>query len=207
MKRRFWNDRRQRLFIDDLQTQLILRGLLTVALGVMICVAALFAGPTIVLLDPDSAESDRRYAAEQFLILHSQVWLGLVLVLLLAFYRLTLGAHRIAGPLYRLRAVLGDAARGDLTVRARIRKRDYLHREADTLNETLAALEARISTIRRGTREARATVESLRSRAPTPDAIDEAARVVAELDELVSEFSVAGAPADAPPSRRRSIGA
>ena len=53
-------------------------------------------------------------------------------------------SHRIAGPLYRFRAVFKALAGGNFSIRANIRKHDYLHTDAGVLNEMIETLETRI---------------------------------------------------------------
>ena len=56
-------------------------------------------------------------------------------------------SHRIAGPLYRFRRIFHSVASGDLTVRTSIRKSDYLHAEAQCLEEMVSALREKIGRI------------------------------------------------------------
>ena len=53
-------------------------------------------------------------------------------------------SNKIAGPLYRIRMVLRAVRRGDLTARARLREKDYLHQDADGVNDLIEALNEQI---------------------------------------------------------------
>ena len=65
-------------------------------------------------------------------------------VAVLAAGRLLVLSHRIAGPLYRFRMVFKALVEGNFSIRASIRKHDYLHTDARALNEMIEALETRI---------------------------------------------------------------
>ncbi len=56
-------------------------------------------------------------------------------------------SHRIAGPLYQFRRLFGELREGRRRVRATLRKRDYLRKEATAFNEMVVSLEARTATV------------------------------------------------------------
>ena len=75
-----------------------------------------------------------------------------ILVALLGFLVFAMGficinalrvSFRVAGPTFRLKRVLEAATDGDYSVRARLRRGDYLHDLAETMNDLLAHLEER----------------------------------------------------------------
>ena len=70
----------------------------------------------------------------------------LALLVLLATHSVYV-SHRIAGPLFQFRRLLRAVKDGNLTVRARIRDKDYLESEAAVINELIDALSARIQGI------------------------------------------------------------
>ena len=112
--------RRRRILIDAFQYRLLLANL--VYSGTIVLVFA--------LVEP-----------------YARLWPALFIVLVLLAFHSVLLTHRIAGPLYRFRSVLRAVAEGDLSVLVRIRPTDYLTREADLLNEMIAALRQKISSV------------------------------------------------------------
>ncbi len=67
----------------------------------------------------------------------------LIVTLVLIFYNALKISHRVAGPLYRFRAVMKQIQDGDADARIRIRKTDYLLEFADSMNEFLEWVEKR----------------------------------------------------------------
>lgn len=78
---------------------------------------------------------------------------GLLIMLLVTLVGLivagVLQSHRLAGPLFRLRAVLRRIGSGDLSPCVRFRRRDQLHDLADEINVCLAGLRERATENRR----------------------------------------------------------
>lgn len=59
-----------------------------------------------------------------------------IISILLLFWGLLI-SHRIAGPIYRLEKELDRIAKGDLSVRIKIRRKDELHSIAEGINKVL----------------------------------------------------------------------
>jgi hypothetical protein len=100
----------------------------------------LFVPDIIRLHDEGLSISIRAAAADKILLLHSRVWpavIALICVLGLHSFR---AFHRIVGPLYRFRWAFDQIRNGDLSLRVKIRKKDYLHMEEAGLNNMIEML-------------------------------------------------------------------
>lgn len=143
----FSRDRRRQVFFDELQHRLLLVNIGYFSIVLAIFVAALF-GPLVArLLDPASTMLERESVASQFFWLDQSIWVPLFLTFVGLGAHSVLVSHRIAGPLYQLRRVLSAVADGDLTVRATLRKKDYLRKEEAVVNDLVQALNARLSVV------------------------------------------------------------
>jgi len=139
--------KRRHILIESYQYRLLFINLLYFCIILLIFAAALFL-PLILKLRSGSASIiEQGELAGQFLALHARVWPAMLVVFVLLALHSILVSHRIAGPLYRFRKVFGAVARGDLSVRANLRKGDYLGKESESLNEMIASLRAKIESI------------------------------------------------------------
>ncbi|MBI4775260.1 MAG: hypothetical protein HY788_14010 [Deltaproteobacteria bacterium] len=86
--------------------------------------------------------------AEKILYLHGRLWPPFIAAAALFAIHSIFVSHRIAGPLYRFRAVLKRLGEGDFSQDVMIRKHDYLHREKEVMNDTIRAIRARIAGIK-----------------------------------------------------------
>ena len=142
-------NQRRRLVIDRLQYHLLAVNLFYTTVVALMFAVLLFAPLIQQLLLPDLSATERGQAAAAFLVLHQRVWPPLIIALVcLAVHSLVM-SHRIAGPLYQFRRVLGRVRDGDLTVRARLRRKDYLGAEAEIINQMSASLEQKLLELQR----------------------------------------------------------
>lgn len=94
---------------------------------------ALFTGERLEALEP---------AAAEFLVLHKRVWPAVLFVLVgLAGYTLLL-SHRIAGPVYRINAVLRRMLDGEFPRKVTFRRGDYFGETAELLEQLSRKLAA-----------------------------------------------------------------
>jgi methyl-accepting chemotaxis protein len=135
---------RRRILISGLQYRLLAVNLFSYCVVILIIAVILFLPPILELRSAPPSE-DHEHVAVAFLFLHARLWPALLLVLVLLAFHSVINSHRIAGPLYRFQCVWRAAAEGDLSVRARLRKSDYLKNEAGAINEMIEALGIRIS--------------------------------------------------------------
>ena len=162
--------RRRRLLVDDLQYRLLAVNLLYVVTVLLIFAAALFLPLMLELGSEATSFAEKQEAASQFLSLHTRVWPALLAVFLLLAVHSLVVSHRVAGPLYGFRRVLRAVGDGKLTVRAKIRKNDYLAEEADSINDMIAAVQEKIARIQEDFGQVRAGFDGLK-RAVAGDAV------------------------------------
>lgn len=124
--------------------------------------AALFIPLMLQLNKSPLDTTESQHVADQFLALHQTIWPALPLALLLVGLHSLFFSHRIAGPIYRFQHIFTAVANGDLTVKARIRKHDYLHAEAERLQAMLDGLRSRIKEIEQGAEESAIAIRRLR---------------------------------------------
>ncbi len=75
------------------------------------------------------------------LYLHKRVWIGLMLVAVLAAVHAIFSSHRVVGPVYRFEQIVDALIRGDYSTRIRIRKKDEFKEMEGRLNELAGVLE------------------------------------------------------------------
>ena len=154
--------RRRRILIDRLQYRLLGVNLFHSCVVVLVFAALLF-GPLIRdLLLGNLSPNEQDQAATAFLTLHYRVWLPVIVALLCLIIHSLIVSHRIAGPLYQFRTLFTRMKEGDLTVRARLRRGDYLASEAQIINEMSASLERRFVEMQRNGLDLCAGLDSLK---------------------------------------------
>ena len=154
--------RRRRILIDALQYRLLAVNLLYVCVFLLLFVGLLFGPPTGALLGGSVSPEIREDAARLFLALDERVWVPLLLLLVGLTAHSVLVSHRIAGPLYQFRRLFGELRDGRVRVRATLRKRDYLRKEATAFNEMVVSIEARTAALHTQAVELKTGVRALR---------------------------------------------
>lgn len=139
--------KRRRILIEDYQYRLLFINLLYFCIILLIFAGVLFLPLILKLRSGSASVIEQGELAGQFLALHARVWPAMFVIFVLLTLHSVFVSHRIAGPLYRFRKVFGAVASGDLSVRAKLRKGDYLGKESDSLNEMIASLRAKIESI------------------------------------------------------------
>jgi methyl-accepting chemotaxis protein len=155
-------NRRRQILIGGLQYRLLAIDLCHTLAVVLVFAIGLFGRLAYQLDRSDLSPLERDLAAREFLVLHERVWLPLLLAVGLLILHSIFVSHRIAGPLYQFRRLLRRLSEGDLTVRARLRRKDYLCEEADLFNEVLDSLEAGVLHTREQVLEVCASVAELK---------------------------------------------
>ena len=140
-------NRRRKIFIDELQYRLLAVNVSYFFAVLLIFVVALFVPLIVQLLSPATSLWTREVVSTQFLYLNDTIWLPVLLTFFALGAHSVLVSHRIVGPLYHFRRVLGMVAEGDLTRRAVLRDKDYLRKEETAVNEMVEALGVRIEEI------------------------------------------------------------
>ena len=195
---------KRRILVDPMQYRLMAVGVFHSLLIVVVFAVALFAPLMIQIGTSDEYNEEVLAAAHQFMTLHSRVWPPLLCTLVILMLHSVLVSHKVAGPLYRLRHEFKLIGGGDIGRVIRIRKRDYLHKEAEALNAMLASLRARVERIDRGCRDASAALVRVHRAVDNDDrvefdtAIAEARASLADAGESLSEF-------DLGPRKKRAV--
>lgn len=122
------------------------------------------------------------------------IWVPLLVVFVLSLGHNVVMSHRIAGPLLRLRKVLADIGDGDLAQPVTLRRRDFLKKEASSVNSMMTGLAERVDTIRGEYLNVRAALEELRSSLETGSLVelkaraDEMSESLTGLKQALDEF-------------------
>ena len=134
---------RRRLFVHPFQYRLLAANLAYGLLIALVVGGAVFF-PLISELDqPGLSLEEKDRVAQQFLNLHNQLWPWLCVTLLVIVVHSVFFVHRVAGPMYRFRMIFQAIAEGRWVLRAKLRRHDYLHTDADELNDMLSSLESK----------------------------------------------------------------
>lgn len=108
--------------------RMLLAFLLFFAIGIFLVFAPSMFG---LLVGADLEELEP--AGREFLILHRRIWPAVLFVLAGVFVYTALFSHRIAGPIYRINAVLQAMLRGEYPKSVTLRKADHFHETAELL--------------------------------------------------------------------------
>lgn len=136
--------KRRHLIVDRFQYRLVAISAGHFGLVLLVFLVAMLLPLMLQLDDPSASYIENQRVADVLLFFNEQLWLPLAAVFLLLTVHSLFVSHRIAGPLYRFRMIYKALAGGNLSIRANIRKHDYLHADARALSEMIEALETRI---------------------------------------------------------------
>lgn len=128
-------DRRYQL---GMAWRMLLAFLLFFAIGIFLVFAPSMFG---LLVGADLEELEP--AGREFLILHRRIWPAVLFVLAGVFAYTALFSHRIAGPIYRINAVLQAMLRGEYPKSVTLRKADHFHETAELLERLSRQLAGR----------------------------------------------------------------
>jgi len=123
--------------------------------------AFLFVPDIMRLQDQSLSFHARAAAADKMLTLHARVWPAIFLVICLVALHSFRFFHRLIGPLYRFRQVYEQVRNGDLNLRVKIRKKDYLHEDEAALNDMLESLSGKWRTVQQTTENALRSLDAL----------------------------------------------
>jgi methyl-accepting chemotaxis protein len=180
--------RRRQFLVDRFQYRLLGFNLLYFVGIVVVLLVSILAPIIYVLNSSSSTPQEMEHASAVFLELHARLLPALTLALLVASVHSILVSHRIAGPLYRFRKVFGVVAQGDLTARAGVRKKDYLGRDAESINGMIVALDNRVSEIARSAEEVRTAMDECMARTDDPEELLDLEEKIASLEEATRAF-------------------
>lgn len=136
--------KRRRILLESFQYRLLVINLTYFVTILLIFAGALFLPLILQLRSGSLSVIEQGEVAGLFLSLHGRVWPAMLVVFVLLALHSVLVSHRIAGPLYRFRSIFKAVAQGDLSIRANLRKSDYLGKESDSLNEMILSLRTKL---------------------------------------------------------------
>jgi hypothetical protein len=90
-------------------------------------------GPSVYLLATGSTLAQLEPAAREFLVLHQRVWPAALFIFGGVFVYTLVFSHRIAGPIYRINAVLRQWIEGEPPRKVTLRRGDFFHDTAELL--------------------------------------------------------------------------
>jgi hypothetical protein len=110
--------------------------------------------PEILRMQDESLGLEvRNVAANNILVLHARVWPAIIsLICLCGLHSLRL-SHRFFGPLYRFRLTFQHIRNGDLRLNVRLRRKDFLQKEAADINAMVDQLSIKIGGIEQAGQE------------------------------------------------------
>ncbi len=138
---------RRYLLWDTVQPRFLAVNMAHQGLVFMTFAGSLFVPLMIKLHNTPLSSPEAGTIGYQFTVLHDSIWPAFPIALALIVIHSVFFSHRIAGPLYRFRNVFKALADGDLTVSTKIRKGDYLHREAGGLGDMVQELRSKLTKI------------------------------------------------------------
>ena len=139
--------KRRQLFVHPVQYWFVVTTLIYFACLLIVLYAVVFLPMVQPLYDSSVSWEQHAQIASQFLELNERIWPWLIITFLVLLLHSMYFMHRIAGPLYRFSTLFRSIGTGQLHQRARLRKHDYLHREAQAFNSMLDNIENRIQAI------------------------------------------------------------
>ena len=132
--------RRKFIVNRDLQIVLLRNSFLYVLLFVAV-VGVVFVVPLMTELTETVSASERPVQVSNHIRdFYTYFWPAVILALILIFLHSVRASHKVAGPLYRFKCVLEALRDGEISPPIRIRKGDYLHQEAELINQVLESL-------------------------------------------------------------------
>ncbi|MHC5066219.1 MAG: hypothetical protein ACYTG5_19850 [Planctomycetota bacterium] len=142
--------RRRRYIVDrDLQFGLIRAHLILFGTALGFLAAGIFAPLVTELNSSSRPEQEMLTAASMMLYMHERLWLLFALTAIFLMLGLLRLSHKIAGPLYRFRSVVSQAKAGVPPGDIRLRRGDFLHKEAEQLSLLIGDMTLHADLLRR----------------------------------------------------------
>jgi methyl-accepting chemotaxis protein len=120
--------------------RLLCNSFLYVLLFVAVIGVVFFVPLMAELTDPENVSARTVQVGNQMRYLYTYFWPAVILAMIFIFLHSVRASHKVAGPLYRFTVVLEALKEGEISSPISIRKGDYLHQEADLINEVLESL-------------------------------------------------------------------
>ena len=157
--------RRTRVVNKSLQYRFLAMILIYSAILVLFLALAFFVPDIVQMGDQSSSLDLRAAAAERLLARHVWVWPGAFVVIFIISFHSFRSFCRVAGPLYRFHAIFDQVRSGDVNYSVKIRTKDYLGQEAETLNEMLRVLGEKLGGIQQTGEDALKSLKELEDHA------------------------------------------
>lgn len=138
---------RRQLFVHPIQYWFVVTTLMYFACLLVVLYGIVVLPMVETLDDPSVGWQERAQAATQFLDFNARVWPWIAVTFLGLLLHSMYFMHRIAGPLYRFKALFHAIGAGNLYQRAKLREHDYLQKEAGDFNAMLDQLEQKIESL------------------------------------------------------------
>ncbi len=153
---------------------------------------ALFLPDIIAMNNENLSQELRTAAAQRTIAFHTRVWpslITLVCIFALHSFRVLL---RIFGPLYRFRMTFPEIVKGNISLRVKLRKKDYLMEEAEKINEMLDVFKEKWGNVQSYGQEALESLSVLEQTAKEgSDSIEDYQKLLEEhrtiLEEVMSQ--------------------
>jgi len=107
----------------------------------------LFVPEVMKLYDESLSFEAQGAAADRILTYHSRFWPAAITLMCFIGVHSVILFHRLIGPLYRFHLAFKQVWKGDLAFRVKLRTKDYLHQEEETLNEMIDRLAEKFGNI------------------------------------------------------------
>jgi len=128
----------------------------------MIAFLAFFLGGLVIVFAPPmyrlatgSTLPELEPAAREFLVLHERVWPAALFIFGGVFLYALVFSHRIAGPIYRINAVLRRMLEGEYPEKVTLRRGDFFHDTAELLESLSQKVTVERGGAERGEKESR----------------------------------------------------
>lgn len=182
--------RRRVLVLPGLQLQIVLSQTAGAILFAFVLIIAIVGPDVATLLSPEITEEKYLRASERLLVLHGVVWPSVLLGMLFLVGLSLAVSHRIAGPLYRFGVALRSLRSGRVPLNISLRKRDFLHAEAETVNAMLDGVRTHLEGVGDRQRALSDAFRAIRARARGGVVVEPQAwaEVSARLDELEEQL-------------------
>jgi methyl-accepting chemotaxis protein len=154
--------RRKYIVNRELQIALLRNSFLYVLLFVAVIGVVFFVPMMAEWTDTGGPSARAAQVNKQILYLHTYFWPAVILAMILIFLHSVRASHKVAGPLYRFKVVLEALKRGEISPPIRIRKGDFLHQEAELINEVLESLRRNLEGLQRAQEQLHASLAEYR---------------------------------------------
>ncbi len=181
-------ERRKRKWISSwpqfvIALEVILHALISCGL---ICVF-LFVDPFITMFSEYSAQDHIAIAKELF-YLNAGKWPLFLGLLVFVGAISVIFSHQIVGPIYKLRHVLFDLAKGKLDLNIRFRKWDFLSELETPLNQVITQWKSDLSSIRQHEEQALELLHQMARGTPSKEQLKELENSLIEIQTTLSRY-------------------